>query len=94
MRELCRGANFALEAGQHLRIAGSIGANHFHRTGPLQHLVLGQIDVAHAAGAQLLLEPILAQLLRRKGLATQCADRVNSDRPDQHRRQNASRADR
>ena len=80
MRELGGSLHLALEAGQHARVAGFFGANDLYRAGALHKLVLGQVDLAHAAGAQEPLEPVLAQLAGLIGLATQPADRVHPHR--------------
>ena len=43
----------ALEAAEHLGVAGALGVDQLDRTGPLQQEVLGQVDLAHPAGAEL-----------------------------------------
>ena len=46
--------------------------------------MLGQIHLAHAAGTEPLLEPILAELPGGKRFAAQRADRVHADDGDHH----------
>ncbi len=55
--------DFSLEAGQGRGVGASLGFDQLEGAGTLQELVLGHVDLAHPAGADLLEEPILAELL-------------------------------
>ena len=79
VRELGGGADFAFEAGEHAGVAGLLGADDLDGAGALHHLVLGEIDLAHAAAAEQLFEPVLAELLGDERLAAQRVDRVDAD---------------
>ena len=70
--------DFALEAGQCLRVVGLVGADELDGARPLHELMLGQIDLAHAAGADQFFQPILAELAGLEGLAPQTADDVDA----------------
>src|SRR6185312_11878407 len=48
-----RHARLALEALPEPRVAGQLGGDHLHRDGPTQAHLLGAVDDAHAAAAEL-----------------------------------------
>jgi hypothetical protein len=71
--------DFALEAGQNVRIAGSIGLNQLDGARAFEHAVLSEVDIAHAAGTERLDKPVLAELLGFEDLATQRVDQVRAE---------------
>ena len=79
VREPSGHADLALEAGQDVRIAGLIGVNQLDGARAFEHAVLGQVDLAHAAGAERLHEAVLAELLGFEDLAAQRVDQVRAD---------------
>lgn len=64
----CR-LHLSLEPGQRSRIACFLGSDQLDRAGTFQKHMLGQIHFAHSTNTDLLLETILAQLLRFERLA-------------------------
>ncbi len=79
VRQAGRRTDLAFEAGENLPIAGTLGMNQLDGTGPLQHAVLGEIDLAHAAGAEQFDEAVLADLPGFVDFAAQGIDQVGAD---------------
>ena len=61
---------------QGFRVAGAVGGDQLDGAGALQQLVLGQVDHAHAAGADPALEPVLVELAGFKSLDAKGVDDV------------------
>src|SRR5262245_45781229 len=75
--------DLALEPAQVLGVAGALGTDDLEGTGPAQQDVLGEVDLAHAAFAEFLLQHILAQLAGLARLPVQNLDaRTRHDRDD------------
>ena len=51
----------AMEAGQVRSVVDAVGGQHLDRHPPLHEHVLGQVDPAHAAGAQVAQQLVLAE---------------------------------
>ena len=66
-------------------MADAIGMQQLHRGGPAQHHVVREIDDAHAAFADLALERVLAELLRRGDLLAQAVDDLGARGGEQDR---------
>ncbi len=75
MTELRGHLHLALEALE-VRLARAIRRQQLDRGRPAQHRVAGAVDDAHAAGADLLLERVLAEPPRPRRLGTQAEDDV------------------
>ena len=78
VRQLGGGAHFAFEAGQRLLVGGFARADELDGHGPLHHLVFGQKDLAHAAGADGANQAVLPQL---PGFERLDAQRIDDVRP-------------
>jgi eukaryotic-like serine/threonine-protein kinase len=52
-----------------LRIAGKVGWQNLQRHGPAQLQILGEVDLSHAARAELLFDPVMADIVRHESLA-------------------------
>ena len=73
-----RRLDLALEAQQVLRIAGLPRPDQLEGARPAQQDVLGQVDLAHAAGAEPLFQPVLPHLPRCLHLPPQNLDAVRA----------------
>ena len=74
-----RQPHFPLEAPQRVRIAGPFGSYKLHGAPPAQQHVLGEVHLAHAAGAESRFQLILPQRPRFGGLPAQYFDAVRRE---------------
>ncbi len=79
MAESGRSLHLAFEAGQNGIIGGLTRLDHLDGARTFEELVLGDVDLAHASGSQLLAEQVLTELARLEGIA---ADRIQVTRAE------------
>ena len=79
VRELGRRPDLEFEPGQDPGLLRQGWLDQLDGARALEELVLGKIDLAHAAGAELLAEPILIELPRPEGLGAKLVDRVRAE---------------
>jgi hypothetical protein len=75
--------DLAFEAAQVLRVAGALGADELEGTGPAEEDVLGEVDLAHPALPEFLLQHVLTQFAGLAHLPVQDLDaRARQHRDD------------
>jgi hypothetical protein len=85
------GLHLALEALQQMRVAGPLRVNQLDGARPLEQAVLGQVNLAHPAGAEQPLQVVLAKLPGRQRLPLQRADLERAEHRQRRRNQQPHR---
>ncbi len=79
VRERSHHAHFAFETKQGFGVAGAVGTNHLDGAGPPEQNVLTQVDLTHAARAELLFKRILPEFPGFEGPFVQLQNLIGSE---------------
>ena len=76
VRQAGDGRRFDVKAPHEVAVAGQLRGKDLDGHRPLERFIIGPIDVTHAAAADLLDNPIVAQPLERRGLGRTTGQRL------------------